>query len=209
MSYLYIFGGIASLLYMVNKLLGDWCDHDYEKLLPIEEGDIVLDVGSAIGCVTLLASKKASVVIAIEPNPQYFRSLEKRVLESNINNVIFINKATWNEQGFKEFNIRGYGSSIVNMSTLVETDTMDNIISGLGITHVDFMKMDIEGAEIESLLGATNTLDNTRKIVVSAYHYRNNDQNRNEQTYVWVEKYLRSKGFNTITTEDKLVHGWK
>lgn len=203
MPYLYIIGGLLSLLYIVDTKR-EKCDHNYEKLLPIEEGDIVLDVGSAIGCVTLLASKKASVVIAIEPNPQYFHSLEKRVLESNINNVIFINKATWNEQGLKEFNIEGYGSSIVNMSTLVETDTIDNMISGLGITHIDFMKMDIEGAEIESLLGATNTLDNTRKIVVSAYHYRNN-----EQTHIWVENYLRSKGFNTITTEDKLVHGWK
>lgn len=204
MLYLYIFGGIASLLYVVNKLLGDWCDHDYEKLLPIEEGDVVLDVGSAIGCVTLLASKKASTVIAIEPNPDYFYSLRKRILDSNITNVIFINKATWSEQGSKQFDTNGYGSAIVNMSISVETDTIDNIISNLGITHIDFIKMDIEGAEIESLLGATNTLDNTRKIVVSAYHYRNN-----EQTYIWVENYLRSKGFNTITTEDKLVHGWK
>jgi len=204
MSYLYIFGGVASLLYMVNKLLGDWCDHNYEKLLPIEEGDVVLDVGSAIGCVTLPASKKASTVIAIEPNPHYFYSLRERILDSNITNVIFINKATWSEQGSKQFDTNGYGSAIVNMSINVETDTIDNIISNLGITHIDFIKMDIEGAEIESLLGATNTLNNTRKIVVSAYHYRNN-----EQTYIWVESYLRSKGFNTITTEDKLVHGWK
>lgn len=208
MPYLYIVRGLLSLLYIIDAQR-EKCDHNYEKLLPIEEGDIVLDVGSAIGCVTLLASKKASVVIAVEPNPEYFYPLKERVLESNINNIVFINKATWNEQWFKEFNIRGYGSSIANMSITVETDTIDNIISGLGITHVDFMKMDIEGAEIESLLGAVNTLDNTRKIVVSAYHYRNNNQNKNEQTYIWVEKYLKSKGFNTITTEDKLVHGWK
>jgi FkbM family methyltransferase len=208
MSYLYIIGGLLSLLYIIDRNQ-EKCDHNYEKLLPIEEGDVVLDVGSAVGCVTLLASKKASVVIAVEPNPQYFSSLEKKVLDSNINNVIFINKATWNEQGFKEFNIKGYSSSIVNMSTIVETDTIDNITSGLGINRIDFMKMDVEGAEIESLLGATNTLNNTRKIVVSAYHYRENDQKINEQTYIWVEKYLKSKEFNTITTEYKLVHGWK
>jgi FkbM family methyltransferase len=208
MSYLYIIGGLLWLSYIADRN-EEICDHNYEKLLPIEEGDAVLDVGSAVGCVTLLASKKASVVIAVEPNPQYFSSLEKRVLDSNINNVIFINKATWNEQGFKEFNIKGYSSSIVNMSTIVETDTIDNITSGLGINRIDFMKMDVEGAEIESLLGATNTLNNTRKIVVSAYHYRENDQKINEQTYIWVEKYLKSKEFNTITTEYKLVHGWK
>lgn len=208
MSYLHIFGGLLSLLYIIDENR-EKCDHNYEKLLPIEEGDIVLDVGSAIGCVTLLASKKASTVIAIEPNPDYFYSLRKRVLDSNITNVIFINKATWSEQGSKQFDTNGYGSAIVNMSISVETDTIDNIISNLGITHIDFIKMDIEGAEIESLLGATNILDNTRKIVVSAYHYRKNDQNKDEQTYLWVEKYLKSKGFNTITTEDKLVHGWR
>jgi len=186
---------------MKNK--AERCDHDYESILTIEEDDVVLDVGAAAGCLTFPASKRARLVIAIEPNPIYFSKLEKKA--RNIDNIILVNKATWNEKGTIELIIDGYESSISDLSTtIVKTDTVDNIINDLGFEYVDFIKMDIEGAEIETLQGAVNTLKNVKKIIVAAYHKR-----QSEQTYIWVDNFLRSNNFNTIVTEDKLVHAWK
>lgn len=200
-----------SLIYMLIKSISAPCDHNYEQFLKIDEKDIVLDVGSAMGCFALPISKKASSVIVLEPNPKYFATLKTLIFKYNIENIVLVDKAAWNEQGYKQFYIKEYESSVfiegadINKSVIqVETDTIDNILFNLGITRIDFMKMDIEGAEIEALSGASNILNNTRKLVVASYHYRNN-----EQTYLWVDQYLRSKGFNTIISNDKLVHAWK
>jgi uncharacterized Rossmann fold enzyme len=48
----------------------------------------------------------------------------------------------------------------------VQCDTLDNILMD---TKVDVMKMDIEGAEVQALKGATNTLKQLRKIVVEIH----------------------------------------
>ena len=207
MVLIYIAGTIASFYfisrYMKNK--AERCDHDYESILTIEEDDVVLDVGAAAGCFAFPTSKRSRLVIAVEPNPIYFSKLEKKA--RNIDNIILVNKATWNEKGTRELIIDGYESSILNLpteTTIVETDTIDNIMNDLGFEYVDFIKMDIEGAEIETLQGSVNTLRNVKKIVVAGYHER-----KSVHTYIWVDNFLRSNGFNTVVTSDKLVHAWK
>jgi hypothetical protein len=52
----------------------------------------------------------------------------------------------------------------------VECDTLDNILSGI-TPKVDVMKIDIEGAEVMALKGATNTLRQLRKIIVEIHNY--------------------------------------
>jgi FkbM family methyltransferase len=53
----------------------------------------------------------------------------------------------------------------------VEADTLDNILSETGTKKVDVMKIDIEGAEVMALKGATNTLKQLRKIIVEIHNY--------------------------------------
>ena len=49
----------------------------------------------------------------------------------------------------------------------VEVDTIDNIIFDLQIDHIDFMKMDIIGAELRALKGAVETLQKTKHVFVA------------------------------------------
>ena len=42
----------------------------------------------------------------------------------------------------------------------VKTETLDNICAKLGITAIDFLKIDVEGFEKEVLAGASNLLKN-------------------------------------------------
>jgi hypothetical protein len=55
----------------------------------------------------------------------------------------------------------------------VECDTLDNI---LGEQRVDVMKIDVEGAEVSALKGATRTLKNLRKIIVEVHGASNSDK---------------------------------
>ena len=61
-----------------------------------------------------------------------------------------------------------YGSTGASLSA--EAETLDNILEELGIDSVDFVKMDIEGAEIEAFRGMKKTLKSGVQLAVAAYH---------------------------------------
>jgi hypothetical protein len=75
----------------------------------------------------------------------------------------------------------------------IETVRLDEIVAEEHLSHVDFLKMDIEGAEIEALQGAVRTLRNTRKVAITAYHVRNG-----KPTAPFVISFLKSLGFNVM-----------
>ncbi len=86
----------------------------------------------------------------------------------------------------------------------METETLDGLVSRLGLERVDFLKMDVEGAELDVLSRGKKTLGITRKVAVAAYHLR-----EGRQTWPEVEKILRKHGFETQVTEKRIVRGWR
>ncbi|MBA7658125.1 hypothetical protein ES703_66073 [subsurface metagenome] len=195
----------------------------YERLLHVEPNDVVLDVGAGgpsvpilpLGCFTVSAAKKVGqggLVISVEPCPKNAADLGEKVARAGSNNVIIIQKAAWNRKTSLPFHISPSSSShtlIIGKPTVetvtVEADTLDNIVSDLGIGRVDFIKMDIEGAEVEALMGAEQIIGMARKVVVAAYHTNRQDIS---PTHPWVSEFLQARGFQTHTTYPGLVHAW-
>ena len=115
------------------------------RIQKIKKGSIVVDVGAGIGEFTVIASKRVGNegrVIAIEPSPEDFKTLQYNVRENKCSNVIPINSAVSNKKEklsltFKEKNFES------------EADTLHNIIQKLRVpvNSIHYMKMDIEGAE--------------------------------------------------------------
>lgn len=53
----------------------------------------------------------------------------------------------------------------------VETLTIDDLLRNNGLERIDFIKMDIEGAELEALKGAETVIRRFRpKLAISIYH---------------------------------------
>ena len=77
-------------------------------------------------------------------------------------------------------------------SLQIESDTLDAILDEY---KVDFVKIDIEGAEIEALKGATNTLKQLRKIIIEIH----------ENNFDKVKDILRYHGFKIETITNKIV----
>ena len=74
--------------------------------------------------------------------------------------------------------------------------SLDDELEKLGVTKVDFIKMDIEGAEIEALKGARRILtENNVHIAIASYHSINE-----QKTYIESEKILKNYGYETETT---------
>ena len=179
------------------------------KYFDINEGDIVIDAGANIGGFTVQAGKKVGKngkVIAIEPDPNNMKILKLNCEANNLGNVIFVEKGLWSKKDKLEFyeshrpgehsliHTNEQHEKIIKKSKIIDVDTFDNILYDNNIKKVDFVKVDIEGAEYEALLGSLNTLMVYDKIkFVIEIHYCGA-----ETTDKMIIPFLSSKGFKVI-----------
>jgi FkbM family methyltransferase len=148
----------------------------------VRRGDIVLDCGANIGVFTRKAlSRGAGLVVAIEPAPQtlaaFRRNFETEIREGR---VVVYPKGVWDHDAEMELSLDegNPGGNTVVMSqeaaapkVRVPLTTIDKIVAELKLPRVDFIKMDIEGAEKPALKGAENTIQRFRpRMSVSMEH---------------------------------------
>ena len=150
---------------------GSW--HVIEEHLTA--GATFVDVGAHIGYYSLKAAKIVGPnghVIAIEPNPGTLRTLRDNVQASGASVVMIQPVACSDAEGALELfaapraNTGESSLSLVNASQEgaatsyhVRARPLDAIIQESGVSRVDYIKIDVEGAEFLVLKGAKNTLD--------------------------------------------------
>ncbi len=133
----------------------------------INLGDIVVDAGAHIGWHAVLLSQlvgEDGQVFAFEPEPENFALLKKNCRIGGFDNVVLENKAVSNQNGNVNLYIseensgdhRIYASDFTRESITVESVRLDDYF---GPKEVDFVKMDIQGAEVEALAGMKSLLD--------------------------------------------------
>lgn len=139
----------------------------------------VLDIGAHHGIYTLLSSRlvgRRGKVIAFEPSPRERVRLERHIRLNKCKNVRIEQTALGSSQGQAElFLVEGkedYCNSMrppaVNAPTRkipIEVNTLDYFLRRAALEHVDFIKLDVEGAELSVLMGATSLLSRSRRPV--------------------------------------------
>lgn len=141
------------------------------------DSEVILDVGANIGCTAILFAQLSKNVYAFEPSPTTFALLEKNVLRSGLRNVFLQNIGLGEEQG--EFTLTfspsnrsgGFVSNQIQASLghtveKIAIRQMDEAVSSLNLSRVDFIKIDVEGFEGHVLRGAAQTLSAHRPVVV-------------------------------------------
>ena len=126
----------------------------------IRPGSIVLDCGANYGTFTRRAlNRGAAKVVAIEINHDIQEALRRTFAnEIREGKVVVYGKGVWDSE--TELDLRG-DSVVVERNgppVRVPVTTIDQIVSELQLPSVDFIKMDIEGAEKNALRGARATL---------------------------------------------------
>jgi FkbM family methyltransferase len=139
-----------------------------------QPGDIVLDVGADYGSVTSEALRSgAQKVIMIEIAPEKWPCLErtfaKEIAEQR---VMLVRGGAWDSESTLELG----GDSVVleraSRKQKVRVTTIDQMIAELKLPRVDFISMDIEGAEKPALRGAVNTLRKFRpRMAIASEHF--------------------------------------
>lgn len=131
----------------------------------ITEGDQLLIAGAGMGSELWYFSKavgSTGKILAIEPDLNAFRRLRKLATLLPTKNVELFNLAVGSVPGTANLyspNSHTISNFVIASSaysdefTTVEVDTIDNICHSVGITSLDYLKMNIEGAEFDALLG--------------------------------------------------------
>jgi FkbM family methyltransferase len=118
----------------------------------------ILDIGGNIGVTSFYFSHFAKQVITLEPSKEHFEVLKKMVEFNELKNVKLINKAIFMESkkfplfhntNKTMFSLHGAVNDNSSPSEEVEAITLEDLFKQEKLDHVDLMKLDIEGSEIE------------------------------------------------------------
>lgn len=175
---------------------------------------VVVDVGANIGWYTINLGKLKNVekVFAFEPIPYTFEYLKRHVSLNEVSKAEIFNCGLSNEVGQREFfwtTEETGSSSMANIRersaidvVKCELDTLDNFMKDRNIS-VDFLKIDVEGAELFVLQGAIKSIKSGSPIIfaellrkwAAKFGYHPND----------VIQLLESSGYSTyVATAGKL-----
>lgn len=163
-------GGTDDLYHAVPHRKGDVHDFIVKNL---QNGDVFIDVGANIGYYTLLGSKivgEMGRVFAIEPVPQTVKVLKLNVNLNGFKNITVIDKAAWCVSNPIKLKVprKEFGFASVFCEDGIEIDANADVLDSMlmNLTDISLIKIDVEGAEYEVLLGAKEILKRTHFLVI-------------------------------------------
>ena len=132
----------------------------------------VVDAGAHHGLYTLLAAKRVGwdgKVIAIEPSPRECARLEKHLRLNRCSNTELVQCAVGEDPGETDLYLVEGAQDWCNSlrppavdepvrTVQVSVRRLDDVLAELGVHKVDFLKLDVEGAELPALYGAMKLL---------------------------------------------------
>jgi FkbM family methyltransferase len=174
----------------------------YQHFYKVKANDIVLDAGANCGHLSIFFSKlvgNGGQVYAFEPDTFNMERInQNRNLNKDLADNIKIEELLlWDENKLIDF----YEAGTVGSSAIWIPDTdkcvqkqavrIDDWVVKNNIKKLDFIKMDIEGAEIEALEGCRQTIENLKpNFAIASYHIVNG-----EPTYIKVEEFFKKMNY--------------
>jgi FkbM family methyltransferase len=144
----------------------------------LKPGMVFIDVGANDGYYTMFAARRVGGhgrVVAVEPSRRECAHLSRNLYGNGIRGVVVVPAALAALPGSGELKLaHGFHSGhnslgrfahddvAVAATETVRVDTLDNIVKGLQLQRVDFVKIDVEGAELSVVKGAHRTLSSLR-----------------------------------------------
>ena len=130
-----------------------------------QPGDVVVELGAGQGGGTHLFSElvgAAGQVVAVESDPRLFRRLRRTIEVHGLANVTPVRCALVGREGPAN-------------DSVVLTERLDDLLERLGVGRIDFLKVNIGGAELDVLAAAHRVLPRVRGIAVSCHDFRAHD----------------------------------
>lgn len=143
-------------------------------------GQVFLDIGANAGYFSLLASRcvgESGMVLAVEPNPAMVKQLRQNIERNGLTNIAIAEAACSDLVEVRDLyvgNAYNTGNSSLSRDNLAWTKsvkvtctTVDLLVEEYGLHHVDLVKIDVEGAELQVLRGMSTTLKHLRPKIIT------------------------------------------
>jgi len=164
----------------------------------------IIDAGANIGVSIIYFKKKYpnSKIIAFEPDKFIFNVLKKNIYNFSFCDITLINKGLWDKDGIFDFRSEGSDSGRVinsnsdDINKSVELTSLKNYID----RKIDFLKIDIEGAETKVLIDIQKQLHFVEKIFIEYHSFKDQKQTLNE-----VINILTKAGFRLYISSPSLL----
>ena len=183
--------------YYLKKIKVDIETFFCNEYLPISDNEVYFDCGAYDGDTIKsfidYTKNKYSKIVAFEPMESAFRLLKNYVKSQSKNSNIVIHNYGCGDknENISFINLNSVGSLILNKNEIKESDVnkvekiknikLDNYIK----ENPTFIKMDIEGYELNALKGAENILRSLKpKLAICIYH--------KQMDFYYIIKYLKS-----------------
>jgi FkbM family methyltransferase len=177
----------------------------------LKKGDIFLDLGSHIGFYALIAARIVSEsghVYAFEPTPATRDTLNKNIIDNNLSNIITVESFGISDRSEKVYFIVNSNSSECNKISrsgieseniiTIKTISVDDYAILNNIQKIDLVKMDIEGAEYQAIMGMRKIISENPDIKL-IFEYNKKILDENDSSGVKIFNLLKELGFNKFT----------
>jgi FkbM family methyltransferase len=186
-------------------------EHTFLQSLDLT-GKTIYDIGGHIGLITLFLARKtgeAGRVVTFEPNPQNYQAILDHVKLNGFNQVTVIQMGLGRQQDTLKFVVAGAsarGSAAADRQKQlfgqkgartfqIEVDALDRLIDDRQLPRPDFVKIDVEGLELDVLHGMAHTIRTDRPQIHIELH------GMREQEVV---ELLLSYGYKIYQIEDAI-----
>lgn len=171
--------------------------------------DTVIDVGANSGIFSCVAAAAGKTVYAFEPMPQTMRILARTIERNKLGERIEVYPiAVCDRVGIARFFGKGQGASLIEGwagqpsydAIHLPTNTLDNLLASRLVSNKVFLKIDVEGAELEVLKGAAQVLAKCTGILLENGLSKNVPGGKNA-SYAAIFAFLDDLGFNAWVAE--------
>jgi FkbM family methyltransferase len=148
----------------------------------LSQGMVFVDGGANDGLYSILAGHyvgHSGRVLAVEPSSRECQRLHANVALNQLDNVLLEQVALGEEPGESYLAVAGIGREVLNAvlprhtsdstqagGESVHVETIDALVRRHGFERVDVIKLDIEGSEVDALLGAKETIRRFRPVML-------------------------------------------
>ena len=163
---------------------------EFEYLFRYLRGDdVFLDIGASKGYYALVASEVCRKVYAFEPDEAMLAILRRTIEYQDIRNIQTYNFGLFSRnqrahlklihgkvilRSSQDFSIKQGDLDAIDASDSafqeIELRAFDEVRSVIGVERVDFIKIDIEGAELHAIMGMRNTLIEHKPRILLSVH---------------------------------------